>query len=315
MRHSSKTQSISDVIELSKEYYKIDGIFFDDTSEQKYYKLRFIDSRIENPKENQFDINVFRDFDYESNKEYALIHDLFIHHVRPLKFDVVKEFFKDFTVKYQVVTKCSGEEFNKCYSIEYPEEAKYKLERIYPPHIYFLADTHFHHGTRLKNTPYKSMQEYNDKLIQKINAVVPEYAILVLVGDVYVPSDSKMGRQEQIEELTNIRKQINCEKIIIIRGNHDKLTLMDYLKCGFYDVRDNLILHDYDGSKIISTHEEIQDDIGEYKNIFGHIHKPEIAVTESTFNCSANVLDGIPKSLLEILEMMKEKTKNKFKNI
>ena len=309
MRHSSKTQTISDAIELSKEY-EISDIYFEKTTKQKYYKLCFKDA-----KGNQFDINVFKDFDGKANKEYALIHDFFVHYVRPLKFNVVKEFFKDFTVKYQIVTKCPGEKYNKCYSIEYPEEVKYKLEREYPSHIYFLADTHFHHGTMLKNTPYESMQKYNNNLIQRINAVVPEYAILVLVGDVYVPSDSKMSRQKQIEELTNIRKQINCERVIIVRGNHDKLTLMDYLKCGFYDVRDNLLLHNYDGNKIIATHEEIKDDIGEYKNIFGHIHKPEIAVTESTFNCSANVLDGIPKSLLEILEMMEKESKNKFKNI
>ena len=81
--------------------------------------------------------------------------------------------------------------------------------------MWFTADTHFGHEgiIRLMHRPFGSTEAMNRALIDIINA-------LVAPGDhLYVLGDFSFRCTE--DEAYRLRRQIACERIHLVRGNHD----------------------------------------------------------------------------------------------
>lgn len=80
---------------------------------------------------------------------------------------------------------------------------------------YYISDLHFDHTNVIKfdNRPFNSVEEMNSALIHNWNSVVKKSDI------VYVLGDFCFGNTERTNELFN---QLNG-KIILIRGNHDRI--------------------------------------------------------------------------------------------
>lgn len=80
---------------------------------------------------------------------------------------------------------------------------------------YYISDLHFDHTNVIKfdNRPFKDVEEMNNTLINNWNSVVKKNDI------VYVLGDFCFGNTERTNELFN---QLSG-KIILIRGNHDRI--------------------------------------------------------------------------------------------
>ncbi len=84
---------------------------------------------------------------------------------------------------------------------------------------WLISDTHFSHKNIIKycNRPFKSIIVMNETIINNINRDVGKNDILWHLGD------WAYGRETNKETIVQIRKEIRCENIILILGNHDKL--------------------------------------------------------------------------------------------
>ena len=80
---------------------------------------------------------------------------------------------------------------------------------------FFTADTHLGHTNIIKycNRPFKSTSEMDATIINNINEVVKSDDILYHLGDF------SLGNPGYI---INYLERINCKKIRLILGNHDK---------------------------------------------------------------------------------------------
>lgn len=88
--------------------------------------------------------------------------------------------------------------------------------------IWFTSDTHFGHSnivgpnvSKWKSgyRDFKSLDEMNNHLIKEINKLVKKDDFLYHLGDFSFGG---------IENIYKFRKQIMCENIILVLGNHDK---------------------------------------------------------------------------------------------
>jgi calcineurin-like phosphoesterase family protein len=96
--------------------------------------------------------------------------------------------------------------------------------------IYFIADTHFCHTNILKyaNRPFETIEECEDTIINNINHFVQKEDTLIIIGD-FCFGNGKEWREK--------RQRINCENLILVRGNHDHqipkdqfLMIVDYIE-------------------------------------------------------------------------------------
>jgi calcineurin-like phosphoesterase family protein len=85
---------------------------------------------------------------------------------------------------------------------------------------WFTSDTHFGHANiiRYSNRPFKSVEEMDDVLIKNINQLVQPNDTLWHLGDFCFGPRDKDGF---VRVAANYRKRINCQKVILIHGNHD----------------------------------------------------------------------------------------------
>src|ERR1017187_2544390 len=88
--------------------------------------------------------------------------------------------------------------------------------------IWVTSDTHYQHlniagpkVSRWKNgyRNFESVSEMNNHIIKQINKIVKEDDLLYHLGDFSFGG---------IENIWNFRKQLRCQNIILILGNHDK---------------------------------------------------------------------------------------------
>ena len=104
--------------------------------------------------------------------------------------------------------------------------------KIYnPKSIWFTADTHFDHKNIIKycNRPFNSIGEMNSALIDNWNSVVKKDDLVIHNGDFCFGG---------FEAYQQYRDELNG-KIILIRGNHDKIQTSQLCKI-FGDVCDYL---------------------------------------------------------------------------
>lgn len=85
---------------------------------------------------------------------------------------------------------------------------------------WFTSDTHFGHANIIRycNRPFKSVEEMDNAIIKNINDLVKPDDTLWHLGDFcFGPKDADAF----IRVAANYRRRINCNKIILIHGNHD----------------------------------------------------------------------------------------------
>src|SRR5271163_4275578 len=83
------------------------------------------------------------------------------------------------------------------------------------PNTWFTADFHFGHNNIIRycNRPFRSVEEMDQTILDRLNASVKANDILYFLGDFCIGSKAKALEQ---------RKQIRCKKIFAVPGNHDK---------------------------------------------------------------------------------------------
>lgn len=128
---------------------------------------------------------------------------------------------------------------------------------------FVTADPHFDHENIIKycSRPFVSKEHMNNVLIKNWNEVVSSEDIVYVIGD-FCLSHNK----ERIKELVS---QLNGH-LYLIMGNHDYLTVEDYLYAGFEKVYDETII--IDGFLILSHRPMFMTYNMPYFNIFGHVH-------------------------------------------
>ena len=82
--------------------------------------------------------------------------------------------------------------------------------------VFFTSDLHLGHRTMLDicARPFRSVEAMNEQLIKSINERVGTNDTLWILGDV----SYRIGR----EEAEALLRQINCNDLRLVRGNHDK---------------------------------------------------------------------------------------------
>ncbi len=182
--------------------------------------------------------------------------------------------------------------------------------------IYFTSDTHFLHKNILKysNRPFASVEEMNEALIEKWNAVVEP-------GDtIYHLGDFGLGNVNKLREIMN---RLNGNKRYII-GNHDSGDLLkkigescewmkDYYRLRIPEHSASSTASDY--TYIIMSHYPIASwDMMAHGAIHLHGH------THNSYKANGKILDvGVdnpfsnftPVSLDRVLEYMKDKVPEK----
>lgn len=134
--------------------------------------------------------------------------------------------------------------------------------------IYFISDTHFDHANIIPyaRRPYRDVKHMNEELIKNWNSIVNNDDTVFHIGDAFwYPS---------VKNMKPIMEQLNGT-IYLIRGNHDTATRSMYIRSGFADVYDEIIIDSF-----LLTHHPMWG--GEFKkrqeqdsithNICGHVH-------------------------------------------
>lgn len=130
--------------------------------------------------------------------------------------------------------------------------------------IFFTADTHFGHENILEhcNRPYKSIQEMDMAILDGINSVVGEKDLLYHLGD--------FAWTETAQTIKHYRAKINCRKIILIKGNHDKRQSI-WKSGAFHEIHDLLYLK-VDRQKFVLSHYPFHSWRRTYIHLHGHTH-------------------------------------------
>jgi len=138
--------------------------------------------------------------------------------------------------------------------------------------IFFAADTHFGHDNIRKhcNRPWNTIDEHDDALIQRWNAVVRKGDTVYHLGD-FAMIQRKFENIDRMKLYRKLRMALKGN-IILIKGNHDKMSQEVY-SCfsEVHDLREIKI----NGEKIVLCHFPLRSWNGAFhgrKHCFGHVH-------------------------------------------
>lgn len=104
--------------------------------------------------------------------------------------------------------------------------------------IYLTSDTHFGHFNIIRycNRPFSSVEEMDRVLIENINKTVPKTSTLYHLGDFAFYHDK--------EKVLDLFRQISCNDIHILLGNHDKLSIIAYAKESLLPFGKKITIHE-----------------------------------------------------------------------
>jgi calcineurin-like phosphoesterase family protein len=165
---------------------------------------------------------------------------------------------------------------------------------------FFIADTHFGDKRifRYENRPFADVDEMDQQMISRWNAVVSPEDIVYHLGD--FGGDS---RESQILSKLNGIKYL-------IKGNHDTQSNSAYRDFGFSEVYDHPIIL---GGFWILSHEALYVNTNmPYANLFGHVHASPIVKDFSPHHYCVSVerIDYTPIDFDEIKRKIKEAVEN-----
>ena len=170
--------------------------------------------------------------------------------------------------------------------------------------IYYLGDTHFgdERVMKLANRPYFSTEEMNKAIAQKWNERVCDKDTVYVLGDFAIDDTS-----------AQIVSELNGKKILLL-GNHDEVLSLTTLR-KFACVKTIMTIEDNGRSVCLCHYPLLSYDRSVYGgyHVFGHIHnnKNDIAYSlqkqlTNSFNCGADVVGFIPRTLDELLEFKRK---------
>ena len=167
---------------------------------------------------------------------------------------------------------------------------------IITPDTWIISDTHFFHVNvgRYCNRP----DNWQELIIKNWNdRISPEETVLHL-------GDFSFGKKSNFDVLTELLNG----KMILIRGNHDRLSRTRYESCGvdIYNTPIQVVFSD--DTKIIFSHRPIVPVEDGWINLHGHIHNSPPPPEGSTLrpnhiNMSIEVRDYRPWRLSEIIDL------------
>jgi calcineurin-like phosphoesterase family protein len=157
---------------------------------------------------------------------------------------------------------------------------------------YLIADTHFNHRLMIERQlrPFASVEEMNETLVERWNAVVRT------IDEVYVIGDFSLGDPVGASILFG---RLNGRKSLIA-GNHDSTQVKNFP----WERVDWLRQISHNHKRIIMCHFPIESWNGRsqgYLHAHGHIHASPFRQVPNRFNLSAEVLDYRPISLDDLL--------------
>lgn len=165
--------------------------------------------------------------------------------------------------------------------------------------IYFIADAHFGHNNIIKyeNRPFLNIDEMDTALIKKWNSVVNSDDTVYILGDFTL--------KHNFEKVKYYFDQLNGHKILI-RGNHDALKEIQYLKMGFQSISDCITLENLiDGRDVILSHypPELEDINEDTYYLYGHVHSKWCAARDqiNTMCVCCECIDYTPISLNAVI--------------
>ncbi len=127
--------------------------------------------------------------------------------------------------------------------------------------LWTIADTHFYDELHLLMTRsfFGYLENMNDYMIHRWNEVVSDEDTIIHVGDFCVPE------KEKVREIINRVKG----RVILVKGNHDKLCNEEYLSAGISEVYDGEWMY---GEKYLFSHVPVEYEYEGIINVHGHYH-------------------------------------------
>ncbi len=136
-------------------------------------------------------------------------------------------------------------------------------ESVVQNRIWVTSDTHFHHRNILKyeaeSRPFKDRDEMDAELVKRWNDVVSPSDVVFHLGDFAFAGKNY---------ISSIAHQLNGRKILLL-GNHDRESKIDWISCGFDTVHERPFILD---GKFIFSHEPLAEIPDGMVNIYGHVH-------------------------------------------
>lgn len=142
--------------------------------------------------------------------------------------------------------------------------------------IWFTSDLHFGHANVLEfaSRPWSTLEEMHDGIIDNINGCVGADDDLYVLGDF-----SFKATRSEAEEL---RKRINCKRVHLVPGNHDRNWTIPEVADTFI-VEPPIRVLKVDGLKMVLSHYPLADWQGMSRgswHLHGHIHSPRLLYNE-----------------------------------
>lgn len=140
--------------------------------------------------------------------------------------------------------------------------------------VFFTSDPHFGHENIIKYTdrPFRNTDEMDKFLMENINKRVGKTDTLYILGD--IAFGSRKHGATNLQRITELRKQIVCDHVHLILGNHDPRRVDDLLKSGFESVGTRNTVN-VDGARFVCDHFPLMEWDGYYHGAYhlhGHIH-------------------------------------------
>lgn len=166
---------------------------------------------------------------------------------------------------------------------------------------YFTADPHYFHANIIRycNRPFHDVQEMNEALIERWNSVVSFGDTVFVLGDV-----AMIGRNNR-HKLAAVIERLRGDKHLI-RGNHDRLRISDYIEMGFRTVNKNLLRVTEELGDVVLTHDPANAVVDRNKLfLVGHVHDLFLQY-RNAFNVGVDVHNFTPVSAEQIAGMLKQ---------
>lgn len=147
--------------------------------------------------------------------------------------------------------------------------------------VYITADHHFCHTNIIRycNRPFSSVEEMNEKMIERWNRIVSEEDLVLHLGDFALANTT---------DLKMIREKLHGT-IFLILGNHDRKTRMN--NSGFIVLPTDEIRF----YNLVLTHRPLAAIPDKYVNVHGHIHEKQ--TSSRRINASVDMTNFEPISI------------------
>lgn len=162
---------------------------------------------------------------------------------------------------------------------------------------FITADPHFGHENIIKFCPltrgqFKDVKEMNESIVERWNEAVSDKDVVYLLGDISM----RMEKEDVWHLLSRL-----LGRLIIVRGNHDPMNLISYLKANNYrygrgqkfEFHDVGLMIVENSKEYYLTHYPV--DLGNRpvrrRNLHGHLHHSE-ARHSACFNIGMDSIEA-----------------------